>query len=169
MANYLRALKIQINTQHNICHKYPVSTQARGQEGEPALQSRAYSKGITRQLLGNSQHCKICSLPEDPKGFVCFQPYLLSYSKSSQWKLLLGLCWNTAVLRRLEEFAGEWFSQRAKKLCCICPSLICYVRKTWKWVIANNPRGFPKQALTAAQHGCGMPKAPLVSCYRFLM
>lgn len=104
------------------------------------------SEGITQQLLGNSQHCKTRSLPRNPKGFVCFQPYLLSCFKSSQWKLLLGLCWSTAMLKGLEEFAGVWFAQRAKKRCCMCLPLIApyYVRKMWNWVIARSAAGCSK-------------------------
>ena len=104
------------------------------------------SEGITQQLLGNSQHCKTRSLPRNPKGFVCFQPYLFSCFKSSQWKLLLGLCWSTAMLKGLEEFAGVWFAQRAKKRCSMCLPLIApyYVRKMWNWVIARSAAGCSK-------------------------
>lgn len=88
-----------------IACKYLAAERSRGGQGRRAAPpSSICSEGITWELLGNSQHCKTRSLPKDPKGFVCFQPYLLSCFKSLVWKLLLGLRQNTA--RSLEEFAG---------------------------------------------------------------
>lgn len=71
---------------------------------------------------------------------MCFQPYLLSCFESLEWKLLLGLCWNMAILQGLEEFAGVWFPQKANKVAAFTHLWLSpyYISKNWKGSLCGN-------------------------------